>query len=332
MLEEGITEAGSTASFQAAGTSLRHARRADDPLLHLLLDVRLPADRRPVLGLRRRARPRLPAGRHGRPDDARRARACSTTTATRRCSPRRSRRSARTTRRSPTSWPRSSATASSACTAAARTSSTTSTLYNENYAMPALPEGVDGRRSSRGLYRFRAAPAVAGGAQPPRATSWPAARSCSRRSQAQAMLAERFGVAAEVWSATSYQQLRADALEVERWNRLHPGEPPRVPFVASQLLRPAARGPVVAVSGLHEGRAGPVAPLGARRPVACWAPTASAAATRARRCGASSRSMRPTSLGGGGRARPLRPTRCSRGRQARESLGVDAEAPYPPAG
>jgi pyruvate dehydrogenase E1 component len=48
-----------------------------------------------------------------------------------------------------------------------------------------------------------------------------------------------------VWSATSYQQLRNDALEAERWNRLHPDEEPRVPFVA-KLLR--GRGPIIAAS------------------------------------------------------------------------------------
>ena len=72
VLEEGITEAGSMASFQAAGDVVRHARRADDPLLHLLLDVRLPADRRPGLGLRRRPGPWLHDGRDGRPDHAQR--------------------------------------------------------------------------------------------------------------------------------------------------------------------------------------------------------------------------------------------------------------------
>ena len=57
ILEEGITEAGSMASFIAAGTAYADARRDHDPVLHLLLDVRLPADRRPDLGGRRHARP-----------------------------------------------------------------------------------------------------------------------------------------------------------------------------------------------------------------------------------------------------------------------------------
>ena len=66
ILEEGITEAGSLASFIAAGTSLRHPGRADGAVLHLLFDVRLPAGGRPHLAGRRRPGPRLPARRHRR--------------------------------------------------------------------------------------------------------------------------------------------------------------------------------------------------------------------------------------------------------------------------
>src|SRR5690606_21581418 len=64
--------------------------------------------------------------------------------------------------------------------------------------------------------------------------------------RAQQLLAERFGVAADVWSATSYKELRREALACERWNRLHPAEPPRVPYVTRTLG--AASGPVVAFS------------------------------------------------------------------------------------
>ncbi len=55
--------------------------------------------------------------------------------------------------------------------------------------------------------------------------------------QAQALL-EKYGVAADVWSATSYNELYRDAHRTERWNLLHPGEKPRVPYVA-ELPRPA---------------------------------------------------------------------------------------------
>jgi pyruvate dehydrogenase E1 component len=50
-------------------------------------------------------------------------------------------------------------------------------------------------------------------------------------------MAERHGVAADVWSATSYKELRREALEVERWNLLHPGEPPRKSYVERLLER-----------------------------------------------------------------------------------------------
>jgi pyruvate dehydrogenase E1 component len=63
---------------------------------------------------------------------------------------------------------------------------------------------------------------------------------------AQAELAEHFGVGAQLWSVTSYKELRRDALEVTRWNRLHPDEAPRVPRVTTNLE--STSGPIVAVT------------------------------------------------------------------------------------
>ena len=60
------------------------------------------------------------------------------------------------------------------------------------------------------------------------------------------LLAEKFAIGADVWSVTSWQQLRADALSCERFNTLHPSAPPRVPFIAAQLAD--AAGPVIAAS------------------------------------------------------------------------------------
>jgi pyruvate dehydrogenase E1 component len=118
------------------------------------------------------------------------------------------------------------------------------TLYNENYLMPPAPEGAaDG--IVRGIHRVLAAPEVVGGAKA-RVRLVGSGAILQQAVAAQALLAERFGVAAEVYSATSWQQLRVDALEVERWNRLHPGEPARTPYV-SQVLGPDG-GPVVLVS------------------------------------------------------------------------------------
>jgi len=120
------------------------------------------------------------------------------------------------------------------------------TLYNENYPMPPMPEGAgveDG--IVRGLYRYRAAPEVDGG------TAMSAQVLASGPMmlgalEAQRLLAEEHGVAADVWSATSYKLLREDALAAERWNRLHPTEAPRTPYVTEQLG--AAEGPIVAVT------------------------------------------------------------------------------------
>jgi pyruvate dehydrogenase E1 component len=118
------------------------------------------------------------------------------------------------------------------------------TLYNENYPMPAMPEGVE-EGIVRGLYRFREAPAVANGGGH-RAQILASGTAMLAALDAQQILADDYGVAADVWSATSYKMLREDALTVERWNRLHPTEPARTPYV-SELLRDS-EGPIVAVT------------------------------------------------------------------------------------
>jgi pyruvate dehydrogenase E1 component len=117
------------------------------------------------------------------------------------------------------------------------------TLYNENYAMAPKPEGVD-EGIIRGIYRFSGPPeAVAAGKKAHRVRLVGSGSILQQVLAAQTLLAEQFGIAAEVYSAPSFQQLRREALEVERWNRLHPEEPARVPYV-SQVL-PADGGPVV---------------------------------------------------------------------------------------
>jgi pyruvate dehydrogenase E1 component len=124
------------------------------------------------------------------------------------------------------------------------------TLYNENYAMPARPQGTSDDDIVRGLYRFAAAPRVSGKgkAKPLRATLLASGSIMQQALRAQAILAEQFHVAAEVWSALSYQLLRNEALETERWNRLHPADQPRLALV-TRLLQPAAKaGPIVAAS------------------------------------------------------------------------------------
>jgi pyruvate dehydrogenase E1 component len=120
------------------------------------------------------------------------------------------------------------------------------TIHNENYVQPPLPEG-DGIRDGilRGLYRYAAAPDVGKGAHPARLVG--SGSILQQVIAARDLLAERFGVAAEVYSAPSFQLLRKDALETERWNRLHPDvDQPRIPYV-SQVL-PHEGGPVVAAT------------------------------------------------------------------------------------
>jgi len=113
-------------------------------------------------------------------------------------------------------------------------------VYNEPYPQPAMPEGVE-EGILRGLYRFREAP----GELPHRAQLLGSGPMIQTALRAQELLAEH-EVAADVWSAPSYQQLRMDALETERWNRLHPGEAKRTPYVTRVLN--GAEGPIVAVT------------------------------------------------------------------------------------
>jgi pyruvate dehydrogenase E1 component len=115
------------------------------------------------------------------------------------------------------------------------------TLYNENYRMPAKPEGVD-EQILRGLYRF--SPAPEGTSR--RATVLFSGSASQAALEAQRLLAEDHDVGAELWSATSYKALREDALAADRYNRLHPSERPRTPYVTEALS--AAEGPVVAVT------------------------------------------------------------------------------------
>jgi pyruvate dehydrogenase E1 component len=131
------------------------------------------------------------------------------------------------------------------------------TLYNENYAMPPKPEGVDDGLL-RGLYRF--APAPEGPRR--RVTIIFSGSACQAALEAQKMLAEHHDVGAEMWSATSYKALREEALAVERHNRLHPSEPPRTPFVTETLAN--AEGPVIAVTDFMKA---------VPDQVARWAPT-----------------------------------------------------------
>jgi pyruvate dehydrogenase E1 component len=107
------------------------------------------------------------------------------------------------------------------------------TVMNEQYEMPPMPEGVR-EGILRGLYRLRSAQGEGDrgkGDKRPRAQLLGSGAILNEAVKAQQILAEQFKVAADVWSVTSYQELYRDGHACERWNRLHPGEKPRVPYV-----------------------------------------------------------------------------------------------------
>ncbi len=125
------------------------------------------------------------------------------------------------------------------------------TVGNENTRMPPMPDGVE-EGVLRGLYRFRAAPEVEGtnGTPAPRVDLLGSGAVMYEVLEAQRRLAEDFGVAATVWSATSYTELHRDALETERWNRLHPEAERQIPYVTSLLEGSSSRF-VAATDYLH---------------------------------------------------------------------------------
>jgi pyruvate dehydrogenase E1 component len=98
--------------------------------------------------------------------------------------------------------------------------------------MPPMPDNVI-EGILKGLYKLRPATA-AKGKKAHLLGSGPILHETLR---AQELLGKHFGIAADVWSATSYRELRRDALEAERWNMLHPTEPPRLPYLQQVLQR-----------------------------------------------------------------------------------------------
>jgi pyruvate dehydrogenase E1 component len=139
------------------------------------------------------------------------------------------------------------------------------TVYNEPYVQPPVPDGYPGGEAAlesdilRGLYRVAAAPQVAAApdgpaedgaaedsAERPAAQIMASGVAVRSALEAQRMLAEEWGVRAGAWSATSWTELRREAMACDEWNMLQPEGEPRVPFVTSALDGHA--GPVVAVS------------------------------------------------------------------------------------
>jgi pyruvate dehydrogenase E1 component len=104
-----------------------------------------------------------------------------------------------------------------------------------------MPHGLNPDEVLKGIYRYKTA--EHGKAVVQLFGSGPILNEAVR---AQQILADKYEVAADVWSVTSYNELRREALAVERWNRLHPAEPERVPYVTDALR--GAEGPIVAAT------------------------------------------------------------------------------------
>ena len=113
------------------------------------------------------------------------------------------------------------------------------TVLNEPYTHPPLPEGAE-EGILRGMYLLHEAPAGDG----PRVQLLGSGAILREVEAAAELLASDFSVAADVWSATSFTELRRNGLEVERWNRLHPTEPQRRSYVEECLAE--RKGPAIA--------------------------------------------------------------------------------------
>jgi pyruvate dehydrogenase E1 component len=118
------------------------------------------------------------------------------------------------------------------------------TIENENYAMPAIPEG-DGIRDGiiHGMYRYRTRQADP---QRGRVQLLGSGAILNETVRAQNILAERYGVSSTVWSVTSYKQLRTEAVAARRWNMLHPLQKPRKSYLEQTLE--GEEGPFIAAS------------------------------------------------------------------------------------
>ena len=118
------------------------------------------------------------------------------------------------------------------------------TVTNEPLPMPGMPDGPEVRDGIlKGLYRFK--PAKNRDAKLC-AQLFGSGTIMFEVLKAQQILEEKYGVCADVWSVTSYKELYRDANDSERWNLLHPGHAPRVPFISKTLK--GVPGPFVAAS------------------------------------------------------------------------------------
>jgi pyruvate dehydrogenase E1 component len=134
------------------------------------------------------------------------------------------------------------------------------TVMNENYIHPEMPEGCEAG-ILRGAYLLRRSVLEA---KAPRVQLMGSGTILREVIAAADLLEIDFGIAADVWSATSFNELRRDGLAAERWNLLHPAEEPRVPYIAQALA--GHPGPLVAATDYIKTYADQIRPfVGSRR-------------------------------------------------------------------
>jgi pyruvate dehydrogenase E1 component len=116
------------------------------------------------------------------------------------------------------------------------------TVMNENYTHPAMPEGVE-ESIIRGMYLLHQSSLKS---QPAHVQLLGSGTILREVEHAQELLQNDFSISADVWSVTSFNELRKEALEIERYNRMHPDEVEQQSFVASQLQQTS--GPIIAAT------------------------------------------------------------------------------------
>ncbi len=120
------------------------------------------------------------------------------------------------------------------------------TVYNEPMVMPKEPDGLDVEGLLKGIYHYAGAPEIAGNGDAPRVQLMASGVGFPWIQKAQHLLAEDWGVAADLWSVTSWNELAREAVDTEQWTLNHPTEEAKVPYITSKLAD--AAGPAVAVS------------------------------------------------------------------------------------
>ncbi len=132
------------------------------------------------------------------------------------------------------------------------------TVYNEPLVHPKEPDDLDVAGLLKGMYHLADAPEVAGDGGAPRVNLMASGVALPWIADAARMLAEEWGVAADTWSVTSWNELERDAVAADGWNLVHPSETPRTPFVTERLRE--VEGPFVAVSDFMRAVPNQIAP------------------------------------------------------------------------